>query len=75
MKLITKIGMVSILGSTLLLQGCLVAAVGAGVSAVKWGNAKKLEAKVKCNDSYNNYVSLMIKSNKTPISIDAYCNG
>ena len=73
MKLITKLGLVSIVLSTFMLQGCLVAAVGAGVGAVKWANAKKMEAKVKCNDSYNTYLGLMLKSKKTAMSMDEYC--
>ena len=72
MKLI-QIGLVLIVISTLLLQGCMVAAVGAGVGAVKWANAKKVEAKAKCQDSYNTYLGLMIKSNKKPVTLDEYC--
>ena len=45
----------------------MVAAVGAGIGAVKYANAKKMEAKVKCNDSYNTYLKL--------ISMDEYCKG
>ncbi len=75
MRLITKIGLVSVVASTFMLQGCLVAAVGAGVGAVKWANAKKMEAKVKCNDSYNSYLGLMLKSHKSPMNMDEYCKG
>ena len=75
MKLTTKIGIVSVALTTLMLQGCLVAAVGAGVGAVKWANAKKMEAKTKCNDSYNTYLGLMIKSHKKPMDIEEYCKG
>ena len=73
MKLITKLGLVSVVLSIFMLQGCLVAAVGAGVGAVKWANAKKMEAKVKCNDSYNTYLGLMLKSKKSAMSMEEYC--
>ena len=53
----------------------MVAAVGAGIGAVKYANAKKMEAKVKCNDSYNTYLKLMIKSHQKPMSMDEYCKG
>lgn len=56
------------------LQGCMVAAVGAGVGAVKWGNAKKMEAKSQCRESYNKYLNLMIKNHKKPMSIEEYCS-
>lgn len=37
--------MLGVLGlSSVLLQGCMVAAIGAGVGVVKWADAKKLEA-------------------------------
>jgi len=75
MKLIIKFGMVTIMLSSLMLQGCMVAAIGAGVGAVKWANSKKMEAKVKCNDSYNTYLGLMLKSKKSAMSIDEYCKG
>ncbi len=73
MKLIRKVGLISIALSALMLHGCMVAAVGAGIGAVKWANAKKMEAKVKCQESYNTYLSLMLKSKKKPISMDEYC--
>lgn len=38
-----------ILFFTLSLQGCIVAAVGAGIAAVKYGNSKK-------KSSYNQYI-------------------
>jgi len=73
MKLTMKFGVILVSLSTLMLQGCMVAAVGAGVGAVKLANAKKLEAKVKCNDSYNVYQKQMIQSNRKPIPLDEYC--
>lgn len=68
--------------SMLMLQGCVVAAVGAGIGAVSAGvgavksaNARKAEAKMKCNEAYNSYLSLMLKNNKDPMSLDEYCKG
>ena len=57
------------------LQGCIVAAVGVGIAAVKWANSKKLEAKLKCDDRYNNYMETMLKNHKKPISLKEYCDG
>ncbi len=65
---------VLILLSTILLQGCIVAGIGAGVAAVKWANAKKKEAAMTCNKDYNNYMSLMIKTHQNPISMKEYCD-
>jgi hypothetical protein len=59
--------------SGLLLQGCMVAAIGAGVGAVKWANAKKLEAHTKCLDSYNTYLKVTSKSHQKPVSLSEYC--
>ena len=49
--------------SSISLSGCLVAAVGAGIAAVKYGNAKKQEAMAKESRSYNEYVLGMEKIN------------
>lgn len=49
------------------LQSCAIAAV---VAAVKYGNAKKMEAKAKCQQNYNNY----LKVSKNPISLNKYCS-
>ncbi len=73
MTLITKIGLLSVVLTTIMLQGCMVAAVGAGIGAVKWGNAKKMEARAKCQESYNTYLGLMLKSKKKPVNMDEYC--
>lgn len=45
------------------LQGCIVAGVGAGIACVKYGNAKKNEAKTKEMHAYNEYVLGMQKVN------------
>lgn len=63
-----------ILLSPLLLQGCMVAAIGAGIGAVKYANAKKTEARADCSHRYNEYVKLMMKSGKQPMDIAVYCN-
>jgi hypothetical protein len=52
-----------ITGMILSLQGCLVAAVGAGVGAWKYGNAKKTEARAKDMEAYNGYVLGMQRIN------------
>lgn len=54
---------VVIVGFSFLLQGCLVAAVGAGVGAWKYGNAKKTEAHAKDMQAYNDYVLGMERVN------------
>ena len=75
MKVNTKLlGLASILLITLMLQGCVVAAVGAGIGAVKWANSKKLEAQTKCKDSYNTYLCLMLKNHMKPMSMCEYCS-
>jgi len=56
-----------------MLQGCMVAAIGAGISAVKYANAKKAEAQAKCNESYNRYLSVMLKNKQKPMSLQEYC--
>lgn len=51
------------------LQGCAVAAIGAGVAAVKYANAKKTEAKQSCYKNYNDYLKIA----KKPIPLSEYC--
>lgn len=51
------------------LQGCAVAAIGAGIAAVKYGNAKKTEAKQSCYKNYNDYLKIA----KKPIPLSEYC--
>jgi len=57
----------------LLLQGCMVAAIGAGIGAVRYANAEKSKAHTACKDSYINYVHAMNESGDTPISLQQYC--
>jgi hypothetical protein len=52
-----------IICASLFLEGCIVAAVGAGIAAVKYGNSKKTEAQAKNMDSYNQYEIGMQKIN------------
>ncbi|HHF7372718.1 hypothetical protein [Legionella bozemanae] len=52
------------------LQGCAVAAIGAGIGAVKYANAKKAEAKEGCHKNYNEY----LKVAKKPIPLSEYCS-
>ncbi|QLZ68463.1 hypothetical protein FOLKNPGA_01242 [Legionella sp. PC1000] len=51
------------------LQSCAVAAIGAGVAAVKYANAKKIEANEGCKKNYNDY----LKVAKKPIPLSEYC--
>lgn len=51
------------------LQLCAVAAIGAGVAAVKYANARKAEAKEGCHKNYNEY----LKVAKKPIPLSEYC--
>jgi hypothetical protein len=45
------------------LQGCLVAAIGAGIGAAKWGNSQKAKARSQEEEAYNQYVLGMQKIN------------
>jgi hypothetical protein len=45
------------------LNGCIVAAIGAGVAAVKYANSKKSEAQAKNKQSYNEYALGMQRIN------------
>jgi len=56
----------SIIMAILQLQGCIVAAVGAGIAAVKYANSQKTEA---CLKNYNEY----LKVAKKPMSLSQYC--
>ncbi len=59
---------------SLLLQGCAVAAVGAGVGAWKAGNAQKTQADAACKNAYNGYLDRMQKNDsKNVIPLDQYC--
>lgn len=55
------------------LSGCAVAAIGMGIAAVKWGNAKKREAQAKCDEAYNNYIDVIAKTKQKPMTRDQYC--
>lgn len=57
------IGVAGIVISTLSLQGCLIAAIGGGWGAMKYGDAKKAEAETKCKKSYPDYFMSMEKVN------------
>ena len=50
------------------LQGCIAAAVGAGVGAWKWGSSKESEAETQCKKDYPNYELSMEKVNKARAS-------
>ena len=51
-----------------------MAAIGAGIAAVKYGNAKKKEAKSQCDKEYNKYLSVMYKNHKKPMTYQEYCD-
>lgn len=50
--------------AALSLQSCLIAAIGSGVGAWKWGDAKKSEAETKCKKAYPDYFMNMQKVNQ-----------
>lgn len=52
-----------VLISGLCLQGCMFAALGAGIGAVKYGGAKQQEAQAKNREAYNGYLIEMQKIN------------
>ncbi|MFI4957519.1 MAG: hypothetical protein ACHQAX_09990 [Gammaproteobacteria bacterium] len=73
-KKLVKASILVIIGlSPLMLQGCIVAAIGAGIGAVKYGNAKEQEADVACKNSYNNYLERMEGKEKKPMTLYDYC--
>jgi hypothetical protein len=73
-KKFSKLSSVMLVGLiSIMLQGCVVAAVGAGVGAVKYANAKKKEADVSCKNSYNNYLERMDDMGKKPMTLHDYC--
>lgn len=55
--------------TTLLLQGCAVTAIGTGIAAVEYADAKQTEAKQSCQKNYNDY----LKVAKNPIPLSEYC--
>ncbi|MFI4957454.1 MAG: hypothetical protein ACHQAX_09665 [Gammaproteobacteria bacterium] len=57
----------------MMLQGCIVAAIGAGIGAAKYGSAKQQEADVACKNSYNNYLERMEGKDKKPMTLYDYC--
>jgi hypothetical protein len=63
--LLKNIAVLSVTLASLSLQGCLVAAIGSGVGAWKWGDAKKAEAETQCKKEYPNYYTGMEKINNT----------
>ena len=52
------------------LQGCIVAGIGAGVGAWKYGDAEKTKAATTCKNSYNEYLT---KVKTTPLTLEQYC--
>lgn len=67
-KLYRCIGIIAISIASLSLQGCIAAAVGAGVGAWKWGNSKESEAETQCKKDYPHYELSMEKVNKARAS-------
>lgn len=64
MKLTKKLFYVSTICLTSIsIQGCLVAGIGAGIGAAKYGGAKQTEAQAKTRSAYNEYVIEMQKIN------------
>ena len=67
-KLSRCVGIIAISIASLSLQGCIAAAVGAGVGAWKWGNSKESEAETQCKKDYPHYELSMEKVNKARAS-------
>lgn len=63
-KWASRIGIVGMAFVALSLQGCIAAAVGAGVGAWKWGSSKESEAETQCKKEYPHYELSMEKVNK-----------
>ena len=63
-KISTTVGLIAVGLMALSLQGCIAAAVGAGVGAWKWGSSKESEAETQCKKDYPNYELSMEKVNK-----------
>jgi hypothetical protein len=63
-KISKSVGVIGIGLLALSLQGCIAAAVGAGVGAWKWGSSKTSEAETQCKKDYPNYALSMEKVNK-----------
>jgi hypothetical protein len=58
-----KLLIVPIMGAFFMTPGCMVAAIGAGMGAAKWGSAKQTEAQAKTRTAYNEYTIEMQKIN------------
>ena len=67
-KISKSVGLVAVSLMALSLQGCIAAAVGAGVGAWKWGSSKTSEAETQCKKDYPNYALSMEKVNKARAS-------
>lgn len=63
-KISTTVGLIAVGLMALSLQGCIAAAVGAGVGAWKWGSSKTSEAETQCKKDYPNYALSMEKVNQ-----------
>lgn len=64
-KYYQRLGIVAVSLAALSLQGCIAAAVGAGVGAWKWGSSKESEAETQCKKDYPNYELSMEKVNQS----------
>lgn len=64
-KISQSVNMVVIGLVALSLQGCIAAAVGAGVGAWKWGSSKESEAETQCKKEYPTYELSMEKVNQS----------
>lgn len=71
----SKILVVTLLIAALNLQGCIIAGIGAGVGAWKYGNAEKEKAYAECKKQYNDYIEKSKGANTEIMSLAAYCPG
>ncbi len=61
---------------TFSLQGCIVAGIGAGVGAWKYGDSKQEEAASKCKTAYNSYLENVQKTKPEKVlTLAEYCPG
>jgi hypothetical protein len=62
---IKTLGVIAVIGCSLSLQSCIVAAAMGGLGAMRYGDAKKAEAETKCKKEYPNYYTSMQKINQS----------
>ena len=73
-KLCKGVPFIAVCSIFLLLQGCIVAGIGAGVGAWKYGDSKQEEAASKCKTAYNSYLENVQKTKQAKVlTLQEYC--